>query len=107
MSSTSTSSACRKKLTTVKDDNELSFSVKCGSKTAEFYQCKLKRVEKSLLNCIKHCNNWNNLTEFEALAGLYQTKKWKQSIKCEGEPPGEWLADHNYDNGPDSSQECA
>ena len=106
MSNSSTPSACGTRLTPARDDHDLS-SVKCGPKTAEFYPCKFKRIGNCLSKCIKHGNNWYNPNEFEALAGLHQTKKWKQSIKCGGKPLGEWLSEHHYDSGPDSSQECA
>jgi len=67
MSSSNTSSACGTRLSPARDDHELSFSIKCGPKTEEFYPCKFKRIGKGLWKCIKHGNNWYNPNEFEAL----------------------------------------
>ena len=65
--------------------------VKCGTKTAEFFPLKYKKVGRGIARCIKHKGQWLSPTEFENLAGI-QGKKWRQSIKFEGKPLAEWLA---------------
>ena len=65
--------------------------VKCGTKTAEFFTLKYKKIGRGIARWIKHKGQWLSPTEFENLAGI-QGKKWRQSIKLEGKPLAEWLA---------------
>ena len=86
---------------------EKSVSVKCGNKTAEFFPSKLKKSGKSVSKCIKYMGKWLNPSEFESMAGMQHTRKWKQSIKCKGKPLGEWLTEHGQEMCLESSQSCA
>ena len=42
--------------------------VKCGTKTAEFFPLKYKKVGCGIAKCIKHKGQWLSPTEFENLA---------------------------------------
>ena len=81
--------------------------VKCNTKIAEVFPPKLHKKGKAISKCIKHSGKWLSPTEFEALARQQQTRQWRQSIKCEGKPLGEWLVDNGYDPGLDGSQKSA
>ena len=65
-------------------------TVKCGKNTATFYPEKLRAPGKKLGKCIWCKEKWVTPSEFESMS-LVQAKKWKQSIKFEGRPIGEWL----------------
>jgi len=90
-------------------ESEVCVTVKCGGKSGELFPHKLKRTGKSLSKCIKHGDRWFNPNEFECLAGMHHAKKWKQSIRCEGKPLGEWLAEFEKESSFESihTQECA
>ena len=62
------------------DVNDFHVVVKCGTKTAGFFPTKLHKKGKAISKCIKHNGKWLSPTEFEALAGQQQTRKWRQSM---------------------------
>ena len=78
---------------TAESDSGLCLQVKCGSKAAEFFPAQCKKSGRSITKCVRHKGQWMSPTEFETLSGM-QGKKWKQNIKFEGKPIGEWLAEH-------------
>ena len=80
--------------------------VKCSNITAEFYPAKLKKIGKSMAKCIKHCGKWYNPNDFENLAGMQKSKKWKQSITCGEKTLGEWLADGGREETPKETEKC-
>ena len=81
--------------------------VKRSNIIVEFYPAKLKKIGKSMAKCIKHCGKWYNSIEFENLAGMQKSKKWKQSIICGEKTLGEWLADGGRDDTPKETGKCA
>ena len=88
-------------------DMEKCIVVKCGNKTAEFYPSKLRKTGKSISKCIKHLGKWLSPSEFESMSGMQHTRKWKQSIKVEGRPLGEWIDEHCQEACLENSQQCA
>ena len=65
--------------------------VKCGKNTASFYPERVKTSGRKLGKCIRFRNKWVTPSEFESMSAV-QAKKWKQSIKFNGKPIGDWLA---------------
>lgn len=88
-------------------DLEKCVVIKCGNKTAEFYPGKLRKNGKSISKCIKHLGKWINPSEFECMAGMQHTRKWKQSIKVEGRPLGEWIDEHGQGTYIENTQQGA
>lgn len=70
--------------------------VKCGSKSAEFFPLKCKKLGNCIGKCVKHNGRWMSPSEFECLAGM-KGKKWRVNIKFEGKPLGQWLEEHDSD----------
>ena len=65
--------------------------VKCGKPTAKFYPERVKASGLKLGRCIRFREKWVTPSEFESMSAI-QARKWKQSIKYDGKPIGEWLA---------------
>ena len=80
--------------------------VKCSNITAEFYPAKLKKIGKNMAKCIKHYGKWYNPIEFENLAGMQISKKWKKSITCGEKTLGEWLADGGREETSKETEKC-
>ena len=51
----------------------------------------MKTSGRKLGKCIRFRNKWVTPSEFESMSAV-QAKKWKQSIKFNGKPIGDWLA---------------
>ena len=84
------------KVNTAQEGAENSIPIKCGQKTAVFYPMKMKGMGKQgkgkqVGKCVQFQGKWLTPNEFERIAGA-TAKKWKQSIKHDGKPLGEWLA---------------
>ena len=103
----STSTTSDGKTPTKVSDLEKCIVVKCGNKTAEFYPSKLRKTGKSISKCIKHFGKWLSPSEFECMSGMQHSRKWKQSIKVEGRPLGEWIDEHCEESCLENSQQCA
>ena len=65
--------------------------VKRGKNTASFYPERVKTSGRKLGKCIRFINKWVTPSKFESMSAV-QAKKWKQSIKFNGKPIGDWLA---------------
>ena len=66
-------------------------AVRCGKNAATFFPEKMKTQGRKLGKCIQFKGKWVTPTEFESMSQV-QAKKWKQSIKFQGKPIGDWLA---------------
>ena len=69
-------------------------TVKCGKNSATFFPEKMKCQGKKLGKCIQFKEKWMTPSEFESMSQV-QARKWKQSIKFQGKPIGDWLASAN------------
>lgn len=58
-----------------------------GQRKADFHP------HKCISKCIKFQGKWLSPPEFESLCGL-NTRKWRQAIKHNGKPLGDWLESH-------------
>ena len=76
--------------------------ITCGQTKAEFYVSKM-RSGKTVGKCILFQSKWISPTEFENLSGIHSAKKWRRSIKYNGEPIGEWLANAQQDHAASSN----
>ena len=65
--------------------------VKCGKNSATFHPDKMRTQGRKLGKCIYFKGKWVTPTEFESMSQV-QARKWKQSIKFEGKPIGDWRA---------------
>ena len=75
----------------------MSQRLKYGNKTAAFFPSKIKRTGKTVGKCIRHQGKWMSPNEFEIVAGVH-SRKWKQSIKFNGKPLGDWLTENKVEN---------
>ena len=69
-------------------------TVKCGKNSATFFPKKMKCQGRKLGKCIKFKEKWVTPSEFESMSQV-QARKWKQSIKFQGKPIGDWLTSAN------------
>ena len=83
-------SASTPKVVPTECNSELFITVKCGQKTAQFYPMQMKKSGKTVGKCVKYQGRWITPNEFENTAGV-PARKWKNSIKHDGKPLGEWL----------------
>ena len=65
-------------------------NVKCGKNTPKFFSRRLRPLGRKLGKCIRFNEKWVTPSEFESMSAI-QARKWKQSIKLNGKPVGEWL----------------
>lgn len=80
--------------------------VKCGKNSATFHPDKMRTQGRKLGECIYFKGKWVTPTEFESMSHV-QARKWKQSIKFEGKPIGDWLAANELDIEFMSQESCA
>ena len=69
-------------------------TVKCGKNSVTFFPEKMKCQGRKLGKCIQFKEKWVTPSEFESMLQV-QARKWKQSIKFQGKPIGDWLASAN------------
>lgn len=79
------------------NEPEVHLIVKCGNKTAAFFPNKIRRTGKTVGKCIRYQGKWMSPNEFETAAGV-QSRKWKQSIKYNGKPLGDWLDENRVEH---------
>ena len=71
--------------------------VTCNNKKAELYVSKMKTTGKSVGKCIWFESRWLSPPEFENVSGMQAARKWRNSIKYNGKPVGDWLATRDPD----------
>ena len=72
--------------------------VTCGQNRAEFHVHKMRMTGKSVGKCVLFQSKWVSPTEFENMSGVHPRKKWRKSMKCKGEPIGDWLTKNQQDH---------
>ena len=71
-------------------DNLPKIVIACNGTKAEFHAAKFSKSGRSISKCIKHEGKWLNPIEFEGACGIH-ARKWRQTIKYDGKPLGQWL----------------